>query len=245
MSVFNKFVICIIVLVSFSANAVAVDPQWDIKTYKFTFEGSDAFVVSYADYPKGEEAFYALDSELGAILPAEINTQARGLKISGNNHSDDLFMYAYKKLTGLKPNTEYQVSFSLEFASDGPINSSGVGGSPGDSVYVKIGAIGHSPSRYVDSTGMYRVRLDKGNQASDGADLILIGTYGVDTKDPIYRLKTLPYQPDSSMLAKLAHYRVRSTAQGEAWVVFGTDSGYESTTTVYYTNLVVGFKEVE
>jgi hypothetical protein len=221
--------------------AIANTP--DIKTYKYTFSQKDNFQVSYADYPKGQEAFFELKFKNGASLPHEINTQLQGLKISGNNHSDDLFMYAFKKVSGLKPNTDYHASFSLEFASNAQAGSMGVGGSPGDSVYVKIGAVSQEPQRYVDDSNYYKIDLDKGNQALDGKDMILIGTFGVDTQDSIYRLKTLPYLPNEETQTKLANFRVTTNNKGEAWVVLGTDSGYESTSTIIYTNLSVTFKE--
>ncbi|KTD10668.1 hypothetical protein Lgra_1634 [Legionella gratiana] len=215
----------------------------DIRTYKYTFSKAENFKVSYADYPKGQEQFFELQFKHNATLPHEINTQLHGLKISGNNHSDDLFMYAYKKVTGLKPNTNYHVSFSLEFASNAIGGSSGVGGSPGDSVYVKIGAVSKEPQRYVDNN-YYQIDLDKGNQELDGKDMLLIGTIGVDTQDSIYRLKTLPYSPNEEMQAKIANYTVTTNNHGEIWLVLGTDSGYESTTTIFYTNLSVTFKEL-
>lgn len=216
----------------------------DIKTYKFTFEAKDNFTVAFADYPKGEEAFYELESKAGVELPIFINTSTHALKVCGINHSDDLFMYAYKKLSGLKPNTKYKVNFSLEFASKALAGSSGVGGSPGDSVYVKIGALSQEPARYVDEDGLYRVSWDKGNQASDGKDMIVIGDIGVENKKAVYRLKTLPYNPDPEMQRKIDNYTVTTNAQGEIWVVFGTDSGFEGRSRVYYTNLVVGLKVV-
>ncbi|ARB94051.2 hypothetical protein A6J40_06145 [Legionella longbeachae] len=214
----------------------------DIKTYKYTFSKAENFKVSYADYPKGQEQFFELQFKNNATLPYEIKSQLHGLKISGNNHSDDLFMYAYKKVKGLKPNTNYHVSFSLEFASNAPVGSSGVGGSPGDSVYVKIGAVSKEPQRYLDNN-YYQINLDKGNQERDGKDMLLIGTLGVDTQDNIYRLKTLPYLPNEEMQTKLSKYSVTTNNNGEVWLVLGTDSGYESTTTVFYTNLSVTFKE--
>ncbi|WP_133127142.1 hypothetical protein [Legionella nagasakiensis] len=215
----------------------------DIKTYKYTFSKREHFKVSFADYPKGQETFFELQFKNGTVLPGEINTHLHGLKISGNNHSDDLFMYAYKKVSGLKPNTTYHVSFSLEFASDATAGSWGIGGSPGDSVYVKIGAVAHEPQRYTDNFNNYQIDLDKGNQKLDGKDMILIGTFGVDTENSIYRLKTLPYLPNEEMQAKLTNYTVTTNNKGEAWLVLGTDSGYEGTTTIFYTNLSVTFKE--
>ncbi|WP_237758047.1 hypothetical protein [Legionella oakridgensis] len=72
----------------------------------------------------------------------------------------------------------------------------------------------------------------------------MIGTVGVDTQDSIYRLKTLPYLPNEEMQAKLANYTVTTNNKGEIWLILGTDSGYESTTTIFYTNLSVTFKKL-
>lgn len=226
---------------SFSAPALG---KPDLKSYKFTFSKKEHFKVSFADYPKGQEKFFELEFKNGATLPHEINTPLHGLKISGNNHSDDLFMYAYKKVKGLKPNTTYHVRFNLEFASNATEGSMGTGGSPGDSVFVKIGAVSNEPKRYLDSANDYRIDLDKGNQAFDGKDMITIGTIGTDTENSMYRLKTLPYLPDEEMQSKLDHYTVITNNKGEAWLILGTDSGFESTTTLFYTNLSVTFREL-
>ncbi|CDZ77801.1 hypothetical protein BN59_02091 [Legionella massiliensis] len=216
----------------------------DIKTYKYSFAKNEHFDVAFADYPKGQEEFYELEYKEAAQLPPEIMLKIRGLKIAGSNHSDDLFMYSYKQLKGLKPNTTYQVQFSLEFASNAASDSIGVGGGPGSSVYVKIGVVDAKPRRYLDSDNFYRIALDKGNQMTDGKDMILLGTIGVDTEDAIYRLKTLPYQPDAEMQEKLDHYTVTSNGKGEAWLVLGTDSAFESKSTLYYTNVLAHFKEL-
>ena len=153
-------------------------------------------------------------------------------------------MYAYKKLTGLKPNTTYQVTFSLEFASNAPSDSMGVGGSPGSSVYVKIGTVNKEPQRLVDKANYYRLILDKGNQIVDGKDMILIGDVGVDTDDMHYHLKTLPNKPTADMKEKLKNYQVTSNNRGEVWLIFGTDSGFESTSTLYYTHVQATFHQI-
>lgn len=214
----------------------------DIVTYKSTFAKSDHYFVSYADYPKGQESFYELNFKPGSKLPSEIRTKSEGLNISGNNHSDDLFMYAYTKISGLSANTTYHVTFSLEFASNAT-SDMGVGGSPGESVFVKIGTVAKEPQRYVDDSGFYRMTLDKGNQMQDGKDMVLIGTAAVNTRNELYMLKTLPYQPDSLMQEKLANYSVTTNDKGEVWLILGTDSGFESTSTFIYTNVVVTFSK--
>ncbi|KTD36400.1 hypothetical protein Lnau_1384 [Legionella nautarum] len=225
---------CFMLFSSFSYSENNNQP-FSIKTYKFTFSKEDQFKVSFADYPKGEEDFYELQFAEDAQLPAEITTTSRSLKISGNNHSDDLFMYAYKKLEGLKANTKYQVHFSVEFASNGAADSIGTGGSA-SSVYVKLGAVAEKPQRYLDEANFYRMALDKGNQLSDGKDMILLGSIGVDSQSAVYRIKTL------SNLS--SHYSATTNSKGELWLVLGTDSAFESKTTIYYTNIIATFKEI-
>lgn len=241
----RSFIFLTALFFSFSlpAQLTSKNNSAEIKTYKYTFSNHDNFAVAFADYPKGEEQFYELHFKKNTRLPNDIKSASRSLKISGNNHSDDLFMFAYKKLKGLKANTRYHVRFSLEFASNAPSDSVGVGGSPGSSVFVKIGVVNQKPTRYLDESNNYRMTLDKGNQATDGKEMILIGTIGVNTQDSIYRLKTLPYQPNAEMQKKFDDYCVTSNNNGEVWVIFGTDSAYESTSTIFYTNLVASFEE--
>src|SRR5688572_31086285 len=62
------------------------------QTIQFDFSGGDhGFVAGFTDYPVGEEAFYELDAGLRP-LPTPLGS-GTSLFISGNNHSDDLFMY--------------------------------------------------------------------------------------------------------------------------------------------------------
>ena len=87
---FTLFLIINFISASLSASIDQINQAIDIKTYKFTFSKNEHFMVSYADYPVGEEKFYELKYEEGALLPPEIVTHQRGLMVSGNNHSDDL-----------------------------------------------------------------------------------------------------------------------------------------------------------
>ena len=62
------------------------------------------------------------------------------LFISGVNRSDDLFMFYKGQVGGLQGGTTYQVSFQVEFATIAPSGCIGVGGAPGENVYIKAGA---------------------------------------------------------------------------------------------------------
>ena len=94
-------------------------------------EGYDGWAGDFADYPITDSVFYQLAFNR-TTLPAPLNTAKHALMITGSNHSDDLFMFIKKKITGLQPNTTYMVKIDVEFASRAPTNGVGVGGAPGE-----------------------------------------------------------------------------------------------------------------
>ena len=180
----------------------------------------------FADYPVGEEDFYELSYEL-SNLPIPLNTNSGALKQSGNNHSDDLFMFIRKQLNGLEPNTDYKVSFEIEFASDVADGQVGVGGSPGEGVTIKAGATMIKPEK-VNQSEFYQMNIDKNNQSVGGSDMVVVGDFSNDTDQNEYTLKNLVA---NDILT------VSADSSGELWLVVGTDSGFEATTTIYY-NLI-------
>ena len=154
------------------------------------------------------------------------------MKISGNNHSDDLFMYVKKKIGGLEANTSYKVDMEVQFATNVPDGMLGVGGSPGESVYMKAGATSIEPEREVDNLDWYRMNIDKANQAQSGDDMMVLGDFSNDTNEENYVLKTVN---------SLSEFTVITYNNGEAWLIVGSDSGFESITTVHYNRFVFVF----
>lgn len=199
--------------------------------YEFASD-KEGWTEGFADYPQGEESFYEL-SYTYANLPDELDTSQGSLKISGNNHSDDLFMFIKRKITGLTPNASYQVKFDIELASSAPSNAFGVGGAPGESVYLKAGATTGEITTTVDNSGYHRMDLDKGNQEEDGKDMVLIGNVANGTDKDQYVLISKSNKDTFS---------VKADSNGELWVVIGTDSGFESVTTLYYNKISILFE---
>lgn len=146
-------------------------------TFDFDFnEGAQGWVAGFADYPVGEEVFYELESDWGQ-LPAPLDS-LNGIYFSGNNHSDDLFMYIKRHLTGLKPNTRYAISFNVEIAINVAMGCVGHGGAPGESVVVKSGASVVEPvGENHDEGGIqyYRMNIDHGDHTLGGDDAVVIG----------------------------------------------------------------------
>lgn len=200
------------------------------RTLEFDFATDvQGWVAGFADYPSGSESFYELASGF-RNLPAPLDGRG-GFFLSGNNHSDDLFMYLKRRVSGLEPGAEYNVTLSVEFATDAPASCGGVGGAPGESVCAKAGASGVEPMG-VDQSGVLRMNIDKGNQGTSGKDAIVIGdvtsSTACDQGTPQYELKRLK-TPRA--------VRVRADGAGTAWLLIGTDSGYEAVTTLYYTRV--------
>ncbi len=197
-----------------------------VREFDFS-SGDQGFTSDFADLPVGyDPEFYNLVAD-HRNLPAELGV-GKGLFISGINHSDDLWMFWKKKLTGLQPNTEYQVVLDVEMASNSAPGLVGVGGAPGESVYVKAGASQAEPLVAPDAQGQLRLTVDKGNQSTSGSAAAVLGNIAKENDD-------------SDQYATL-HRNNRSiqqsattSADGSLWIFFGTDSGFEGTTSLFYT----------
>ncbi|PYJ98385.1 MAG: PEP-CTERM sorting domain-containing protein [Verrucomicrobia bacterium] len=185
--------------------------------------------AGFADYLADQESFYELAS---AYADACTNLN-RGLFISGNNHSDDLFMFIKRPICNLEPSTIYEVEAWVEFWSKAPTGCIGAGGDPGESVYVKFGATPVEPSTVIEDDGTVRMNVDIGHQAIDGADAVVIGNIATsitDCHNEQYELKELE---------TLAPLVTRSDPRGTLWIFVGTDSGFEGKTSLIYTQVRV------
>jgi hypothetical protein len=208
--------------------------------FDYTFEeDQQGWVTDFADLPADfDETFYELDSGWGS-LPSGLEGNA--IYLSGHNHSDDLFMFLKKQVEGLKPNTTYQAKFSIDLASNTPEGMMGIGGSPGESVYVKAGATTDEPQVITDDQDWLRMNIDKGNQASEGEDMINLGTLANPNIDldtftgEEYAIMTLDNQDRT--------FTVTTDNGGSVWVIVGTDSGFEGPTSVYYDKIIITFNE--
>jgi cyclophilin family peptidyl-prolyl cis-trans isomerase len=196
---------------------------------EFDFSSSDqGFASGFADLPASyDSALYNLVAD-HRNLPAELGA-GKGLFISGINRSDDLWMFWKKKLTGLQPSTEYQVVLDVEMASNVAPGLVGVGGAPGESVYVKAGASQAEPLVAPDSEGQLRLTVEKGNQSTSGSAAAVLGNVAKEN--------------DDSDQYAILHRNNRSvqqsattSADGSLWIFFGTDSGFEGATSLYYTH---------
>jgi hypothetical protein len=84
------------------------------------------------------------------------------------------------------------------------------------------------------------MNIDKGNQAIGGENALVVGDVASSQMcgqgQPQWQLKQL-----SSGAETIA---VTTDGDGQAWLLMGTDSGFESTTSLYYTQVLATFEPI-
>ena len=200
----------------------------------FDFNQNDGgFTPIFSDYPneQGVEEFYELRSGHEEVPIAEAG---KGLFLSGNNHSDDLFMGYYKDLIGLVPETEYQFTVRFQLATNVGNDMIGIGGAPGESVFVKCGVASKEPENSLDSLNHFCLNIDKGSQSTSGSDMIVVGNLA---KEEINRPGEYEFNEiETKVIA-------RTDEAGTAYLVIGTDSGFEGVTSYYLDDISVSWAD--
>ncbi len=223
--------VIIIVSVSISCTSGLESLPGGRLSLQYEFTANEGWLVNFAEYDKDQETEMQLSYEY-TTLPSYIGPDISALMIQGNNQSDDLFMYAQNLVDGLLPNTEYEVTLELEFATNAPENSVGIGGSPGSSVFIKAGVMPFDPQTNLVNN-YYEVNFDKGEQSESGTDVITYGTFGNSNsaEDTTYVLKKFNNKDNPIIM--------RSRNVGNIYIIIGTDSGFEGLTKIYYNRLVI------
>lgn len=238
---FMKFKLVMLILLSFALAGCATSYDTEYQ-FEFEFENDEqGWVTGFADLPADyDPMIYELDSGWGE-LPSGLEGNA--IFLSGHNRSDDLFMFLKVQVEGLKPDSTYQVEFSIDLASNTPEGLMGIGGSPGESVFVKAGATTQEPEVITDDAGWLRMNIDKGNQASEGKDMINLGTLA----NPNIDLDTFTGEEYALMTLTSEDrlFEVIPDGNGIVWLIVGTDSGFEGPTRVYYDKISIQMNEIE
>ncbi len=206
------------------------DRQEDVETsigVKTDFsQGAEGWIAGLSDLPPGSEEDFDFEAEVKA-LPSD--PSKFGFYLASHNRSDDVFMFLKKKLEGLRPDTDYAVSLEVTFLSNAGVGCMGIGGSPGESVYIKVGGSDIEPIQ-----ADYYLNLDIGSQSESGNDAIVIGnaaTEGAECgNESLFAEKTLTTPSESRFV-------FTSSDEGEGWLFIGSDSGFEGLSQFYYTQM--------
>jgi hypothetical protein len=203
-------------------------------------EQPDDWSVLFTNYVPDRLDDFDLESGYRS-LPTPLDTTASAFYLAGTNRSSALNMYLKHRVGGLKPETTYEVSFDVSFATEVPSNCAGIGSSPGEGVTVHATASTVEPRRDSLTTG-----------SSPYTPLNLAQRY---TDDHWYRdtqFGTIANSRDCEdgyafemehLRSDRSHARVTTDNTGHAWILVGTRSGFESRTRLYYTEVQARFYE--
>ncbi|NOT07509.1 MAG: hypothetical protein HOP28_04800 [Gemmatimonadales bacterium] len=205
----------------------------------FSFnDGMHNWSSDFVDYPTlGETSLYRLNWQRSEL---PLRGSERGLRVQFNNASDDVFAYLYREFGGLRPSTNYDITIEVTIYTPFSRGIGGIGGSPGESNAVKIGAVAEAPARVVVSVGnstYWRVSIDKGNQSQGGEDMVVVGSLFNGNESDQLVWTSVP-------MKNVLPHRVRSSNQGTIWAIAGIDSGFEGFTEVYFESIRVIAQEV-
>ena len=206
----------------------------DALTFTVDFhQGPQGFTAGFADYPPAHAEIYELLSDYRA-LPAPLEPNS-ALFISGVNRSDDLFMFFKGPIGGLRLGALYGVTVAVEIATDTPSGCIGVGGAPGESVWIKAGATAIEPLPVRDGAYL-RMNVDIGNQSRGGAQAVVLGNVANS------RSCEQPRQWErKSFQGRTTPEPISASPDGRVWLLFGVDSGFEARTAIYFTRASVTF----
>jgi hypothetical protein len=191
-------------------------------------QGNGGWLSGYADYsPQTAPVDVVAD-----IRTLPTGFAGAGYYLAGTNRSDDLFIYAKTRIGGLVAGRGYRMSAQVQFLSDVPTGCIGVGGSPGESVWVILAASTAEPLTVFNGSD-YRVNLQRGNQGQGGSQGIVLGTIANDVPNCGAR----QWRTKQLSSAEPATLGVVADERGDAWVLLGIDSGFEAFSRIYFQRL--------
>jgi|WetSurMetagenome_2_1015567.scaffolds.fasta_scaffold209457_1 hypothetical protein len=206
----------------------------NVLEFNYTFTaGTENWQSLFSDYPVGEENFYELEFT-NAFLPPPLDQNIKSLKISGNNHSDDLVSVIFHRFENLQINKAYSITFNIDFASNTPIGAVGVGGDP--NLFIGVGGLNYLPKNNIDNLNTYRPNFISKIQSGQSNEVFqIIGNIGVST--------TIPTPYTIINRNNIGNpITIKSNSEGQIWLMIAIDSGFEATTTLYYKSINIKFE---
>lgn len=215
------------------------DPSGPI-VRSFDFDGgSDGWSSDVSDFTADTRPREFV-SETGVGPPDMDHMATDFFHLGSDNPADDVFVYLRRQFDeGLDAGADYDVALTVVFASAAPTGCAGIGGAPGESVWVKGGATTDEPIP-IDDGGRIELSADKGNQSSAGDDAVVLGVVanGIECDEALAR-----DAPPFALVALSGTVPGSVTADddGSLWVFVGADSGFEGRTDLYYDAITVEF----
>lgn len=160
----------------------------------------------------------------------------RGFYIQGHSRSPGLIMFLKRRLTaadGIIAGQSYRIEYLVKLASNAATGCAGIGGSPGESVFLRAGASQIEPLALQQNGGL-DLNIDLNTATSPAGNV----ANGIDCEiaSPVF--------PFALFQRSAQHPTVTANANGELWLFVGTGSGFEGLTRLYYQSIRVNLVPV-
>lgn len=224
--------ITFIVIAYLIAGCDITDDGNDEAVFEYDFrESAASWEPFFTDYNVGWGEDMELTSDY-RTLPEPLNTEDSAHYISAVNHSDDVKMLFRKQVDGLEPATRYQVEFTVRFATNVPSGCAGIGGAPGEAVTVIADAADVRPEPFVGGAhdDYYLLTIQHLDEPGEWQERVIMGDIANSRECEEgyeYEIKEVSSGQNHSL--------VTTDEDGRAWLMFGTRSGFEGQTELYYT----------
>lgn len=225
MRFYRSFLFALIVAVSSCSDQ---SEELDIFSLTFDFnEGAGDWVADFTDYslpetPQGD-TIYRWKYYYGDSIKTPNGGKA--ILLSCNNVNGDIFMFLKTKVSGLKPNSNYNLVYDISVATNA---------NAGEGIILKAGGSDLEPKKIVENN-YCTLNVDKGAHLNSGESLISFGDVGKTQFTNLYSYL------DKNNANAYSPLIVKSNSKGEIWLIVGTDSLLEGPNVVIYSKINVVF----
>ncbi len=223
---FWKLLPGVLVLV-FASCTVSPDDSFEIFIQEFDFSGGpEGWSAEFTEYPLGETPESDSVYKWSASLSPLPGSGRPAILLTCDNLSGDIFMFLKRKITDLRPNTNYSIVYEISLATNSIA---------GQALVLKAGASDLEPRKVIEN-GYYSLNIDKGEDFASGENLHSFGDIGgiSPSSDSYVTVSKGNASLNQPILAT-------TNSKGELWLIVGTDCMYTGLSSVYFARISVVF----
>jgi hypothetical protein len=210
-------------------------------TFEYDFTQSDhdweAFISNYSNADLQQLDFTADYTGLPSPLPSSDNAHF----IQAENHPEGFKMLYRKQIDGLEPFTPYQIRYTIRFATDVPSGCDEIGEPAGEDVRVLARSHVLKPDttdiQGFDFQNVLNIQHLENPQTwlneSTIGDITNTRECGESRQFEMKEIRT-----------SSGFDSITADSNGRAWLMFGTRTGYQGDTILYYTYFKAEFKQI-
>ncbi|MEG1571915.1 MAG: T9SS type A sorting domain-containing protein [Bacteroidales bacterium] len=172
--------------------------------------GDNGWIGAYTGYPANAEKTYELNVSWAKTPAHDDEPDGFGLIFAGKNYSGQVFLYAYKYFSGLRPNSSYKIIANTSILTNYyPIDDK--------KIYLKIGALNKPPTTY--ELRMVESNIHKGDFGQSGKNMMPLGLIQASKNTEEYE-NILLYNYQNPFITN-------TNKNGELWIIIGIEADEE------------------